>query len=182
MAEQGVINKKIAEGKSKLRKRDGELSDYVFGKVQPQAIPLEEAVLGALMLDKDALPLVLDILRPESFYSDAHQLIFKAIMALFEKTHPVDLLTVTEELKKSGDLEAAGGAFYLVELTSRVASSANIEFHARIVAQKQIQRALIKVSTQIIRDSYEDTTDVFTLLDSAERGLFDITQTNLSRQ
>jgi replicative DNA helicase len=174
--------KKITEMKSNLRKREGELSDYVFGKVQPQALPLEEAVLGALMLDKDALPIVLDILRPESFYLDAHQLIYRAVLRLFEKSHPVDLLTVTEELKKAGDLDAIGGGFYLVELTSRVASSANIEYHARILAQKHIQRELIKVSTQIIRDAYEDTTDVFTLLDDAEKGLFAITQNNLSRQ
>lgn len=181
MAENNAANK-VKDFKSKVRHREGELSDYVFGKVQPQALPLEEAVLGALMLDKDALSIVLDILRPESFYLEAHQLIYKAVLRLFEKSHPVDLLTVTEELKKSGDLEAAGGGFYLVELTNRVASSANIEYHARIVAQKHIQRELIKVSTQIIRDSYEDTTDVFTLLDDAEKGLFNITQNNLSRQ
>jgi len=174
--------KKNSELKSKLRRQEGELSDYVFGKVQPQAIPLEEAVLGALMLDKDALPIILDILRPESFYTDAHQRIFHAIMRLFEKSHPVDLLTVTEELKKSGDLDSIGGGYYLVEMTNRVGSSANIEYHARIVAQKHIQRELIKVSTQIIRDAYEDTTDVFTLLDDAEKGLFNVTQNNLSRQ
>lgn len=182
MAENENTAKKVTEIKSKLRKREGELADYVFGKVQPQAVPLEEAVLGALMLDKDALPIVLDIMRPESFYSEAHQLIYRAIMRLFEKSHPVDLLTVTEELKKSGDIDTVGGAYYLVELTSRVASSANIEYHARIVAQKHIQRELIKVSTQIIRDAYEDTTDVFTLLDDAEKGLFAVTQNNLSRQ
>jgi len=182
MTENDNAAKKITETKSKLRKRDGELSDYVFGKVQPQALPLEEAVLGALMLDKDALPIVLDILRPESFYADAHQLIYRAILRLFEKSHPVDLLTVTEELKKSGDVDAIGGPYYLVELTNRVASSANIEYHARIVAQKHIQRELIKVSTQIIRDAYEDTTDVFNLLDDAEKGLFAVTQNNLSRQ
>ena len=181
MAEDNAA-KKNPDMKSKLRRREGELADYVFGKVQPQATPLEEAVLGALMLDKDALPIVLDILRPESFYTDAHQLIYKAILKLFEKSHPVDLLTVTEELKKSGDIDTIGGPFYLVELTSRIASSANIEFHARIVAQKHIQRELIKVSTQIIRDAYEDTTDVFTLLDDAEKGLFAVTQNNLSRQ
>jgi replicative DNA helicase len=174
--------KKNSEMKSKLRRQEGELSDYVFGKVQPQALPLEEAVLGALMLDKDALPIILDILRPESFYLDAHQLIYRAILRLFEKSHPVDLLTVTEELKKSGDLDAIGGGYYLVEMTNRVGSSANIEYHARIVAQKHIQRELIKVSTQIIRDAYEDTTDVFTLLDDAEKGLFNVTQNNLSRQ
>jgi replicative DNA helicase len=174
--------KKLPEIRSKMKRREGELSDYVFGKVQPQALPLEEAVLGALMLEKEALPVVLDILKPESFYKDSHQLIYRAILRLFERSNPVDLLTVTEELRKSGDLESTGGAYYLVELTNRVASSANIEYHARIVAQKHIQRELIKVSTQIIRDAYEDTTDVFTLLDEAEKGLFAVTQNNLSRQ
>ncbi len=163
------------------QKTEGDLSSYVLGKVQPQAIPLEEAVLGALMLDKDSIAIVIDILRAESFYSDAHQAIYKAILRLFEKSQPVDLLTVTEELKKGGELEMAGGPYYLVGLTNRVASAANIEYHARLIAQKHIQRELIRVSTKIIRDAYEDTTDVFQLLDDAEQGLFDITQQNLSR-
>jgi replicative DNA helicase len=157
------------------------LSNYVFGKVQPQAIPLEEAVLGALMLDREALPVVMDILRPDSFYLESHQVIYRAAMKLFERSNPVDLLTVTEELRKSGDLEKAGGAYYLVELSNRIASAANIEYHARIIAQKHIQRELIRVSTLTIRDAYEDTTDVFNLLDEAEKGLFAITQNNLSR-
>ncbi len=163
------------------KKKGSDLSNYVFGKVQPQALPLEEAVLGAIMLDKDALPVILDILNAESFYSDAHQLIFRAMLRLFEKTQPVDLLTVTEELKKSGDLDKTGGPYYLVELTNRVASAANIEYHARIITQKHIQRELIRVSTKIIKDAFEDTTDVFNLLDEAEQGLFSITQQNLSR-
>ena len=157
------------------------LSNYVFGKIQPQAIPLEEAVLGALMLDREALPMVMDILRPESFYLESHQHIYRAIIKLFERSNPVDLLTVTEELRKSGDLEKVGGGYYLVELSHRVASAANIEYHARIIAQKHIQRELIGVSTRTIRDAYEDTTDVFNLLDDAEKGLFAITQNNLSR-
>ncbi len=157
------------------------LSTYVFGKVQPQALPLEEAVLGALMLDREALPMVMDILRPESFYLEAHQHIYRAVVKLFERSNPVDLLTVTEELRKSGDLEKVGGGYYLVELSHRVASAANIEYHARIIAQKHIQRELIGVSTRTIRDAYEDTTDVFNLLDEAEKGLFAITQNNLSR-
>lgn len=157
------------------------LSNFVFGKVQPQAVPLEEAVLGALMLDREALPLVMDILRPESFYLEAHQYIYKAVIRLFERSNPVDLLTVTEELKKAGDLDKIGGGYYLVELSNRVASAANIEYHARIIAQKHIQRELIGVSTRTIRDAYEDTTDVFNLLDEAEKGLFAITQNNLSR-
>jgi len=173
--------KKLSSGHKKNRERGGELSEYVFGKVQPQAVPLEEAVLGALMLDKDALPVVMDILQSESFYSDGHKAIYKAVLRLFEKSHPIDLLTVNEELKKSGELELAGGSYYLVELTNRVASTANIEYHARIVSQKHIQRELIRVSNNIIKDAYEDTTDVFALLDSAEKGLFDITQNNLSR-
>ena len=165
----------------RAKKSEGDLSSYVFGKVQPQAVPLEEAVLGALMLDKDSIAIVIDILRSDSFYSDAHQLIFKSIIRLFERSQPVDILTVTEELKKAGDLDKVGGSFYLVGLTNRVASAANIEFHARIIAQKHIQRELIKVSTNVIRDAYEDTTDVFQLLDDAEQGLFNITQQNLSR-
>jgi replicative DNA helicase len=163
------------------RKSEETVSPLAFGKVQPQARSLEEAVLGALMLDKDALSVVVDILKSESFYVDAHKSIYKAICALFEKSNPVDLLTVSEQLKTMGELESIGGPFYLVELTNRVASAANIEYHARIVAQKFIQRELIRVSTETIKDAYEDTTDVFDLLDKSEQNLFAITEKNLSR-
>lgn len=165
----------------KTYQRGGDLSNYVFGKVQPQALPLEEAVLGAIMLDKEALPVVLDILRSDSFYLDAHKSIYKAMLRLFEKSQPIDLLTVTEELRKGGDLESAGGPAYIVELTNKVASAANIEYHARIISQKYIQRELITVSTKVIKDAFEDTTDVFQLLDDAEQGLFSIAQQNMSR-
>ncbi|WP_353485129.1 replicative DNA helicase [Haliscomenobacter sp.] len=144
-------------------------------------MPLEEAVLGALMIDKDALTSVLDILQADSFYLDAHQLIYRAMLRLFERSQPIDLLTVTEELKKTAHLEAIGGPYYLVELTNKVASSANIEFHGRLIAQKFIQRELIRVSNDIIRNAYEDTTDVFDLLDDAEQGLFSIAEKNMSR-
>jgi replicative DNA helicase len=163
----------------KFTKKKPAFSEH--GKVQPQATNLEEAVLGALMLDKDAVALIIDILRPASFYKEAHQHIYKAICILFEKSHPIDLLTVTEELKKLGKLEMVGGPYQLVELTNRVASSANIEFHARIIAQKFIQRELIRSSTETITAAYEDTVDVFDLLDSAEQNLFNITEQNLSR-
>jgi len=123
----------------------------------------------------------MDIVRAASFYTEGHQRIYEAMLRLFQRSHPIDLLTVTEELKKSGDLEVAGGPHYLVQLTNKIASAANIEYHARIIAQKFIQRELIRVSTTIIRDAYEDTTDVFTLLDDAEKNLFSITQQNLSR-
>jgi replicative DNA helicase len=163
------------------RQRSEDLSNFVFGKKPPQALALEEAVLGALMLDRDAMSNVLDILQAESFYHEAHKLIYKAILRLFEQSKPVDMLTVTQELRTTGELEVAGGPAYIVELTEKVASSANIEYHARIVAQKYIQRELINVSNKIIRDAYEDTTDVFDLLDTAEQGLFDIAEKNMSR-
>lgn len=181
MAEAKNPIKQITGMRNQGRKRGEDLSNYVFGKVQPQALPLESAVLGALMLDKDALTVVMDILRAESFYLEAHQLIYKAVLRLFEKSQPIDLLTVTEELKKKGELEAVGGPHFIVELTNRVASAANIEFHARIIAQKFIQRELIRVSTKVIKDAFEDTTDVFQLLDDAEQGLFSIAQQNMSR-
>lgn len=152
----------------------------MFGKVMPQAIPLEEAVLGAIMLDKDGFPSIIEILRSETFYLPAHQEIFNIMSGLFGKSQPIDLLTVHEALKKAGKLEEIGGVAYLMQLTNKVASAANIEFHARIIAQKYIQRELIHVSTNIIKDAYEDSKDVLDLLDEAERGLYDITDQNLN--
>lgn len=152
-----------------------------LGKLPPQAVDLEEAVLGALMLEKDALSSVIDILKPDVFYVDKHQRIFKAIHVLFEKSSPVDILTVTAQLRQQGELEMIGGAYYITELTNRVASAANIEFHARIIIQKFIQRELIRISTEVINSAYEDTTDVLDLLDKAEKNLFDIAQNNLRR-
>jgi replicative DNA helicase len=152
-----------------------------LGKLPPQAIDLEEAVLGALMLEKDALSSVIDILKPEVFYKDNHQKIFQAIKILFEKTSPVDILTVTAQLRQQGELEMIGGAYYITELTNRVASAANIEYHSRIIIQKFIQRELIRISTDVIQSAYEDTTDVLDLLDKAEKNLFEIAQNNLRR-
>ena len=152
-----------------------------MGKVPPQAIDLEEAVLGALMLEKDALSTVIDILKPEVFYQEAHKKIFEAIQQLFQKSKPVDILTVTAEMRQQGTLEMVGGAYYITNLTNRVASAANIEYHARIISQKYIQRELIRISTEIITNAYEDTTDIFDLLDHAEKNLFDIAQNNLRR-
>ncbi len=162
-------------------RKDEDLNSLLYGKVQPQAVQVEEVLLGALMLDKDAFAIVIDILRPSSFYTHAHQLIFKAMLDMFEKNITIDLLTVKDELQKNGDLEASGGTPYLVDLTNKVASSANVEFHARIIAQKFIQRELIRVSTAIIKDAYDETKDVFDLLDEAEKNLFDITEQNLNR-
>lgn len=161
------------------RNKTEDISNLLYGKIPPQARELEEAVLGAILIEKDAISYVSDILKPESFYVDAHSTIFRAIQDLFGKSQPIDLLTVTEELRKQGKLEEIGGAYYLSELTNKIASSANVEFHARIIIQKFIQRELIRISNDIIRDSYEDTTDVFDLLDTAEKRIYEITDKNL---
>ena len=146
------------------------------GKVQPQATDLEEAVLGALMLDRESLGIVESILTAESFYAEAHQDIYRAVTALAGRSQPVDLLTVTDELKRMGKLEDCGGGYYLVELSNRVASAANIEYHARIIAQKFIQRRIIHTCTTATVGAYDDTQDVFEQLESLEKGVFAISQ------
>ena len=151
------------------------------GRIPPQAVDLEEVVLGALMLEKEAVNAVIDILSPEVFYKEAHQIIFAAIKDLFTKSEAVDILTVTNHLKSTGDLEAVGGAYYISQLTNRVVSSANIEYHSRIILQKYIQRRLIQISSETIKDAYEDSADVFDLLDTAENKLFAISENNLRR-
>lgn len=136
-----------------------------LGKLPPQATDMEEAVLGALMLQKDALLDVIDTVKPAIFYRDNHQKICAVILKLFASDRPVDILTVTAELRKEGELEMIGGAYYITELTSRVASAANIEFHAKIIYQKYLQREMIRISTETINKAYEDTTDVFDIID-----------------
>ncbi len=180
MSEQNPI--KPVGGKLKSFKQDADINKLVYGRVPPQAIPLEEAVLGAIMLDKDALPSVTHVLKPESFYVEANSEIYEVMTDLFSSSRPVDLLTVHEELKKRQKLDFVGGTTYLMELADKVASSANIEYHAKIISQKYIQRQLIKVSSQVIKDSYEDTKDVLDLLDEAERHLYEISDTNLSSE
>ncbi|MFC0605589.1 replicative DNA helicase [Winogradskyella pulchriflava] len=151
------------------------------GKIPPQAIDLEEVVLGAMMIDKKGVDEVIDILSPEAFYKDAHKYIFEAIFKLFENSEPVDLLTVSSQLKKDEKLDLVGGDFYLISLTQRVSSSAHIEFHARIILQKYIQRSLIKISNEIIEEAYDETKDVFDLLDNAEAKLYEVTQGNVKK-
>ncbi|MBU2928363.1 replicative DNA helicase, partial [Winogradskyella psychrotolerans] len=151
------------------------------GKIPPQAIDLEEVVIGAMMIDKKGVDEVIDILSPDSFYKEAHKYIFEAIFKLFENSEPIDLLTVSSQLKKDQKLEAIGGDFYLISLTQRVSSSAHIEFHARIILQKYIQRSLIKISNEIIEEAYDETKDVFDLLDTAEAKLYEVTQGNVKK-
>ena len=164
-----------------IRKPKADLGSMVFGKIPPQAKELEEAILGAIMLEKGAFDTVVEILKPECFYVDANQRIFKAMQSLAVKSLPIDLLTVVEELKFKEDLELVGGPYYITRLTNAVVSSANIDTHARIVLQKFIQRELIRISGEIIGDAYEDSTDVFDMLDVAESKLFEITNNHLRK-
>lgn len=171
------------ENARKRLKRSPESNPLLdHGRVPPQATDLEEAVLGAVMLEKDALTAVIDILKPDAFYKDVNNHIYQAILELFNKSEPVDILTVVNQLKSDGKLDLVGGAYYISQLTNRVASSANVEYHARIILQKYIQRELIRVSSEIIKDAYEDTTDVFELLDRAEKNLFEVSEQNIRRQ
>ena len=150
----------------------------VNGKTPPQALEIEEAVLGALMLDSNALNTSIESLHREYFYKPEHQYVFDAIMKLFQDSYPVDLQTVVERLRKDGTLELAGGAYNVAQLTNNVVSSAHIEYHARILSEKYIQRELIRTSTETITKAYDETTDVVWLLDSTEQKLMDINDKN----
>ncbi len=153
-----------------------------LGKLPPQATDLEEAVLGALMLEKDALTNVIDILKPESFYKEAHKEIYQAIYDLFQESEPIDILTVTSQLRKTGKIEMVGGPYYITQLTNRVSSAANIEFHSRIIVEQSIKRELIRISSEIQKEAYEDTTDVFQLLDKMEQSLFEVSESNIRKE
>lgn len=152
-----------------------------LGKLPPQAVEIESVVLGALMLDQSALADVIDILKPETFYKEGHQRIFEAIQSLFEKAEPIDILTTTQELKRMGNLEIAGGGLYISQLTNRIASAANIQFHARIVIEKFIQREIIRISTDTLQHAYEDGADVLELLTHAEQNIFSISNTTIKK-
>jgi replicative DNA helicase len=152
-----------------------------LGKVPPQSKELEEAILGAIMLEKAAFDTVVEILKPECFYVDAHQEVYKAMQSLAIKSLPIDMTTVVEELKFREKLDIVGGPYAIMKLTNAVVSSANIEAHSRIVLQKFIQRELIRISGEIIGEAFEDSTDVFDLLDLAEGKLFEITNNHLRK-
>ncbi len=150
----------------------------INGNTPPQAVPLEESVLGALMLDQTALINAIETLHVEYFYKEEHQIIYRAIRKLFEMSQPVDLLTVVERLRLDGDLEAAGGAYAVSKLTENVVSAAHIEYHIRVLSEKFIQREMIRISTETIREAYDETTDVVNLLDQTEQRLMDINDKN----
>ena len=154
----------------------------IAGKIPPQALDMEEAVLGAIMLEKEAVITVLDILRSESFYKDSHQKIYQAIVDLSINQEPVDLLTVTQALRAKGILDEVGGPYYITQLTSKVASAAHVEYHARIIAQKYIQRELIRVSSDIQSKAFDDGMDVDDMLDYAESEMFKVAEGNIKKE
>ncbi|HQX42330.1 MAG TPA: replicative DNA helicase, partial [Niabella sp.] len=172
--------KNVNKDRKQARRSAVDLGTMVYGKLPPQARELEEAVLGAIMLEKSAFDAVIETIKnPECFYVDAHQHIYRAMQSLANKSQPIDILTVVEELRSKEELEMVGGPYYVTKLTNTVVSAANVESHARIVMQKFIQRELIRISGEILSDAYEDSADVFDLLDDAESKLFEITNSHL---
>ncbi len=153
--------------------------DSNLAHVQPQALEIERTVLGALMIDKDAFFVISEILRPETFYDPIHQKIFKAIQSLNMEQKPVDIYTVTDMLKRLSELENVGGPSYIVDLSSKVASSAHIEYHARVLAQKFLARELISLSSTIQTKAFSETVDVDELMQEAEGSLFELSQKNM---
>ena len=152
-----------------------------LGTAPPQNVDLEEAVLGALMLEKDSIMAVQEFLRPESFYKEAHQIIYQAILDLSAKIEPIDLYTVGQMLQNKGKLEEVGGAAYLALLTQKVGSASHIEFHSKIIAQKHVQRELIRAATEIQKKSYDDSSDVTDLIDFAEGEIFKVAEGTVKR-
>ena len=152
-----------------------------LGKVQPQAVEVEEAVLGALMLEKDAYSIISDLLKPETFYEHKHQLIFEAIQQLALNQEPIDMLTVSDRLQHNGVLEEVGGRYYVANLTARVGSAAHVEYHARIIAQKALARQLINYAGKLEAEAFEETTDIEELMQTAEGELFQLSQHNIKK-
>ncbi|MGM5631582.1 replicative DNA helicase [Apibacter raozihei] len=169
------------ESKSNNFTKSNKIITLEKGKLPPQAVELEEAVLGAMMIDKKGLDEIIDILSPEVFYKKEHQFIYEAIEDLFKETEPIDILTISNKLRSQGKLEAAGGDFNLIQLSNKVSSSAHIEYHSRIILEKYILRKLIEISSNMIEKSYDETSDVFDLLDYSESQLYEITNGTLKR-
>ena len=152
-----------------------------MGKLPPQAQELEDSVLGALMIEKDAYGTVADLLRPEVFYKDQNRMVFEAIRELASLDQPIDILSVGEKMKSQGSLDKAGGPVYLADLTRRVASTAHLRYHAQIIANKATARDLIALAAQIEEKGFDETQDVDELMQEAESGIFEISQRSQKR-
>lgn len=169
------------DNNNRRRVRRQQPLDNTYGHLQPQALDVEKAVLGALMIDKDAYAIVCEMLYPESFYEPRNQMVYAAIRDLSMAEKPVDMLTVTDRLSKEGHLEEVGGPAYIMELTSRVASSANIEYHANIIAQKFLARQLISFASVVETKAFDETSDIEDVMQEAENSLFELSQRNMKK-
>ena len=163
------------------RRKGTQQIDTTYGHLQPQATDIERAVIGALMIDKDAFSVVSEVIRPETFYEPRNQKIYQAIQNLNMTERPVDIMTVTEELKRNGTFEEVGGLAYLMEISDRVASSANVEYHAHVLAQKFLARQLIQFASRVEEKAFDETVDVDLLMQEAEGSLFEISQRNMKQ-
>ena len=174
----------MAEGQKKnaTRKKPAVVQVSDVGRLQPQARDLEAAILGALMLEKEAFFKVNETLKPESFYEKAHELIYQAILDLAARQQPIDMLTVVEQLKKNGDLETVGGPLYISRLTENIASTVHLEYHAQIVAQKYLARELIRYTGMIQGKAFDETVEIKELMQEAEGELFRISQQNIKNE
>ncbi|MBT3208845.1 MAG: replicative DNA helicase [Bacteroidetes bacterium] len=168
--------------KKSFDSKSPENQQSLIGKLPPQAVDVEEVVLGALMLESNAIDSVIELLKPESFYKEQHQKIYKAIFQLASANESIDILTVTEQLRRNNELDEVGGPFYITQLTSRIGSAAHVNFHARIVVQKYIQRELIRVSSEIQRKAYDENNDILELLNFSESELFKISEGNIKKE
>jgi replicative DNA helicase len=153
-----------------------------LAKIPPQAIDMEEAVLAALMIEKEAIDIVVNILTVGSFYKESHGKIYTAILSLYTKHKPIDLLTVSEYLRNQNELDEIGGPVYLAKLTEKVSSSAHVEYHAQIIAQKFLQRELIRIASEIQKRAFDDTYDIKDLMDFSESELFKISSATQSKE
>ena len=160
----------------KVRKKNKEQPDSLFDRVPPQSLEAEMAVLGSVMIDNDCIGKIFEIVDTQHFYRAVHQQIFMAARTLYEKNEPVDLITLTEELKRSNKLDEVGGAYYLTELAETIPSSANVEYHARIVLERFLMRRLIEESAAIAKECYDGIDDVYEIIDRSEQRIFGLSE------
>ncbi|MFN0157407.1 MAG: replicative DNA helicase [Bacteroidota bacterium] len=151
------------------------------GRIPPQAVDIESQVIGAMLLEREAIARVIEVLDEDAFHADYHRKIYQAILAMFDRSEPVDTITIAEELRRRGHLELIGGEAYLVELTMKVTSAANVEYHAKIVLEKSLMRNLITATSSVTVRAYQPTEDAFDLLDEAEQAIFQISEKRLRK-
>ena len=172
----------MADNNNSTRRKASSITiDTSYGHLQPQALDVERLVLGALMIDKDAFSVVSEFLKPQTFYEPRNQKIYQAIQTLNVDEHPVDISTVIEELKREGTLDDIGGPSYVLQLSHDVASSAHIEYHAHILAQKFLARQLISYAGNIETKAFDESIDVNELMQEAEGSLFELSQNNMKK-